>query len=147
MIISQSSSTLLIGRYAKAAHVLHVSRTCFFLSFFLSFFVFHQKTDIFSCLHRHWLKWKLQPVLTESGETIYCTDDRWFRIVLHNVNDQKEHQIFSRVNKQWYGVSFLSGRSANSAGFTYSPYSVLLRPPYKLHNWESCLGQFSTVHH
>jgi len=44
---------------------------------------------------------------------IYGTDDRCFKIDLHNCEDQKEQQIFSRVNKQLYIFIFLSGRSAN----------------------------------
>ena len=42
-------STLLIGRYAKAAHILHVSRSYFFLSFLYSTI----RLIFVSCLHRH----------------------------------------------------------------------------------------------
>lgn len=78
LILSPSSRNLLIGRCAKTVHILHVSRTC-------SFSLYSTVSPIFcSCIHRQWLKWKLQPVKTESGKTIYCTDDRCFQIVLHN---------------------------------------------------------------
>jgi len=37
---------------------------------------------------------------------IYGTDYRYFKIDLHNCDDQKEQQTFSRVNKQRYTFSF-----------------------------------------
>ena len=79
----------------KQHTICTLSRTSFFLSFFLSLDC-TIRLILFSCLHRHRLKWKLQPVVTESG-----TDDRCFKIDLHNVDDQEEYQMFSTVNKQF----------------------------------------------
>jgi len=51
MIISQSFSTLLIGKYAKAAHNLHVESDFFFASFLSLDCTI--RLILISCLHRH----------------------------------------------------------------------------------------------
>ena len=37
----------------------------------IRFFIFHRKTNIFICLHKHCLKWKLRPVITEPVKTLF----------------------------------------------------------------------------
>ena len=105
--ISPSSPNLLIGRYVKTVHILRVSRTC-------SFSLYSTVRPIFcSCLHRQWLKWKLQPVITESGKTLFIaltTAASKSSFIIFG--DQKEHQFFGRVNKKWFAVSFLFAKSA-----------------------------------
>ena len=46
-------------------HSLHVSRTC------LTSFRLTVRPTLCSCLHKHGLKWKLQPVITEHGKTLF----------------------------------------------------------------------------
>ena len=68
----------------------------------------------FSCLHRYWLKLKVQTVITESGRAfIYCTDDHCFKIDLYHFWWPERTPSLSRVNKQLYVLSFLCGKSAN----------------------------------
>jgi hypothetical protein len=52
-------------RYVKAAHSLHVSWT------FLISVCSTIRTTLCWCLHRHWLKRKLQPVITEGENNVF----------------------------------------------------------------------------
>ena len=59
------------------------------------------------CLYRHWLQWKLQPVTAESANSLFIalvTAALESTFVL--LGDDKGHQFFSRVNKN-YTLFFL----------------------------------------
>lgn len=93
-------------------------------------FIFH--TSI--CLHSHWLKWQLQPVikarLSTTLFTALVTAASELKFII--VGDNKEHKFFSRVNKKWHIVSFLFGKNANKIGYVYFLCKVLPKFTSKL---------------
>jgi hypothetical protein len=90
-----------IDRYAKAEHILQVSWPC-------SFSFYSTVRPIFCiCLHTHWSRWKLQPVITETAKILFITlMTAVSESTFIHFGDQKEHKHFRRVNKQWYIVTF-----------------------------------------
>jgi len=84
MNISQSSSTLLNGNYEKQG-IFCMRVGCSFSLYSTVRLIF------FSCLHRHWLKLKSWPVMTESGQT-------WFIVLTTAASTAVDISLVTRNN-------------------------------------------------
>jgi len=89
-----------------------------------------------SCLHRHWLKWELHPVITESGNTLFIAQttvaSKSYFIIS---GDQDDHQFFERaVEVECYRVWTTQGYCPHFCTVGIQPckyllYSFVFYPP------------------